>query len=186
MRNDIELENHLLIATPQLVDPALKKSVIYICKADKKLVKGIVINKPMQHMLSDLLHSQNIATKSQIAEEMPVLLGGKVSKERGFIIHTDDDLDNDGALPNVSVSTSKDMLEHIAEGGGPKNFLISLGYTSWETGELLSELTFDNHWLIAPATRRLVFHTPYSIIWQMAAASIGVNFNYFPACSGTA
>lgn len=184
MDNSNYLKNHLLIAMPRLMDPNFHKSVTYIYEHNEEGALGIVINKPMRLTLGDVMRHLKISIQDPNIDQYPVLLGGPVAQEQGFIIlptqHYNfkeepiEELlaEND----EIVVSSSKSLLQTIAQGSGPQDLIISLGYSGWGAGQLEEEIA-NNSWLVAPFHLDILFKTPFEKRWHAAAASIGVDLN---------
>ena len=121
-----------------------------------------------------LQHLDIDASKTKVAD-CPVLMGGPVGQEHGFIIFDCEPGASDDGV-EVLVSASKDMLKEIAEGRGPKKFMVALGYSGWGAGQLEQEIA-RNDWLVVPFDRRILFDTPIEERWQKTAALMGININ---------
>ena len=165
--------NHFLVAMPQLDDLTFAQSVIYLSEHNTKGALGIIINKPLQVNIGNVLEHLKIVSNRIDISDQPVLMGGPIGQEHGFIIY-----ENHLAKESleISVSASKFMLEDIAKNKGPNNFLITLGYSGWEAGQLEKEIV-HNDWLIAPFDRSILFETPIKNRWQKAASLIGIDIN---------
>ena len=172
------LTNNLLIAMPALTDPSFFQTVTYICEHNEKGATGIIVNRPMGVSLKDVFAQMNIQITDNSINKTPVLYGGPMHQERGFVIHRP--FGKWRSTLNISdeicVTTSQDVLEAIAQGKGPKEFLIALGYASWTDAQLESEIA-ANSWLNATASTDLLFHTEFSERWVQAAKLIGVDIN---------
>lgn len=162
------LKNHFLIAMPSLKDTNFNKSVIYLHQHSKKGAMGLVINKPLHVNVGSVLRHLDIEILDKSIETEPVLMGGPVGQEHGFVLH------NEGT--NIIISASKETLRDIAAGKGPKNHLITLGYSGWQPGQLEQEL-IRNDWLIAPLNHSILFSEPLDNRWEQAAKLIGVDIN---------
>lgn len=167
--------NHFLVAMPSLTDSNFSKSVVYLYEHNEKGALGIIINKPLQINLGNVLEHLKITPANEKIYDFPVLMGGPVGQEHGFIIY-DKDAD-EGNEANISVSASKAMLKKIAKGEGPSDFLITLGYSGWQGGQLEKEIS-RNDWLITPFHRNILFNTPIHQRWQATAALIGIDINH--------
>lgn len=169
------LTNHFLIAMPALKDSLFTKSVVYLYEHSEKGAMGAVINKSLQITLGNLLQHLDIEVKDESIFALPVLTGGPIGPEKGFIIH--DQVKKEDAIRQVAISASKEMLDEIAQGKGPEHFIITLGYSGWEAGQLEKELN-NNDWLVAPFNKDIIFSTPLDKRWQAAAKTIGVDVNH--------
>lgn len=171
-------DNHFLIAMPMLMDPNFFRAVIYICEHNDSGAIGIIINRPLTVTLADVLSQMDITSASHKVNEFPVLFGGPIHQERGFVIHDPigDWRSSVVTAENLAVTTSQDILEAIALEKGPKNFTISLGYSGWQPGQLELEIA-NNYWLCCPADTHILFHTPFEQRWAAGAALMGVDVN---------
>lgn len=174
----VSFENHFLIAMPMLMDPNFFRTVIYICEHNESGAIGIIINRPLVVTLSDVLSQMSITSQSQKINELPVLFGGPIHQERGFVIHQPVGSWRSSVVTaeGLAVTTSQDILEAIALDQGPENFTISLGYSGWQPGQLEVEIA-SNFWLCCQADSDILFHTPFAERWSAAAASMGVDVN---------
>ena len=169
------LANHFLIAMPTLQDTLFSKSVIYLYEHSPKGAMGIVVNKSLQITLENLFQHLDIELVDESVAELPVLAGGPVGPEQGFVIHDRLDPEDEGDQ-QVAISASKEMLTEISLGNGPDNFIVALGYSGWEKDQLEKEIT-RNDWLVAPLDASILFSTPLEKRWQKAAETIGVDIN---------
>jgi len=170
---------------PQLNDPWFAHSVCYICDHNEDGSMGLVINKPLDMQLIEILKELKIDTSKP--QDQPVLQGGPVSPEQGFILYhgqvkTEQNME---IAPNINLTTSKEILEEIGQGQGPESMLICLGYAGWEAGQLEAEFT-ANSWLTIPADDELLFNTPSQDIARAAAKKLGVDINLLSGQSGHA
>ena len=177
------LNNHLLIAMPQMHDASFEKTVTLICEHSAEGALGIVINRPLSLNTRDVLEQFDLYCVGEVAEQ-PTLMGGPVATERGFILHTTECNENttkqwESSLQvsaNIQVTTSQDILEAIATGHGPNKLYVALGYSGWDAGQLEEELR-ANAWLVAPSNENILFSLPFEDRWHAAAQSIGVDLN---------
>lgn len=181
------LKNHFLIAMPSLSDTFFHRSVVYLCEHDENGAMGLIINRPTQIMLDELLAHIDIDNTSMANKEMPVLFGGPVHKSQGMVLH-DSAQDWDSTLQlteSLYLTTSPDILNQIGQGRGPKNKLITLGYAGWDAGQLEQEIT-ENSWLTVESSTELLFNTPTNDRWNSAAALLGVDINLLSSNVGHA
>ena len=172
------LTNQFLIAMPSLKDPNFEKTVTYICAHNDEGAMGIVINKPLDLELGEIFEQMEIPINNPDAYTKTIFHGGPVHTDRGFILHNAK-LQWDSSIivsDDVCVTTSKDILEAIAEGDGPDDTLIALGYAGWASGQLEQEL-MDNAWLSGPADSDIIFNTPHNRCWQVAASNMGIDID---------
>lgn len=175
------LTHHFLIAMPTLEDTFFSKSVVYIYEHSAEGALGVVINKSLQITLENLLQHLEIEISEKSIVDLPVLSGGPVSPEQGFVLH--DRLE--AADTDVAITSSKEMLVDIAEGRGPKHYIVVLGYSGWDAGQLEEEIN-RNDWLITPFDPTLLFETPMEKRWQEAAKLIGIDINRLSGHTGRA
>ena len=181
------LTNQFLIAMPSLMDPNFYQTVTYICAHNEGGAMGIVINRPLDMALGEVLVQMDMEPTDQRVNEQPVYHGGPVHTDRGFVLH--EPLSSWESSINVNdavgVTTSRDILQAIARGGGPKESLVALGYAGWSAGQLEQEI-MDNAWLSGPADADVIFKTPCEQRWQTAAALLGVDLNLISSDIGHA
>lgn len=178
----INLTNHFLIAMPGLDDALFGKSVVYICEHSARGALGLVINKPADINLTTLFGKVDLPLKRTDLTDNPVFQGGPVQTERGFVLHEPIYVGEDKEtlyastmrIPGgLEMTTSKDVLEALSSGAGPKKVLITLGYAQWGEGQLESELA-ENSWLTVDATRELIFDTPVELRYETAMGLLGL------------
>jgi len=181
------LANQLLVALPALGDPQFARSVTLVCQHDADGAMGVMVNRASEYTLGEVLKQMGIECDDEALRSQPVLAGGPVHPERGFVLH-DGDESWDSTLsitPALSVTTSRDVLEAIARGAGPENAIVALGCAGWGAGQLEQELV-DNSWLTVPADAELLFSVPLPMRWQASAGRLGVDLAYMPDYSGHA
>ena len=172
------LENQFLIAMPQMLDPYFTNTVTYLWKHNEEGALGIVINKPLKACVADIFAELNIlcSTEDSLFRERPVLAGGPVERDKGFIIH-DAGQQWESSIevtPEITICTSRTILQDIAKGSGPENYLVALGCAGWEAGQLEREIT-ENTWLTTPANAELIFSDNYNGKAEAAASLLGIN-----------
>ena len=176
--DSMNLTHHFLIAMPGLNDPNFYHTVTYICSHNEEGAMGIVINKPLDLMLGEVLEQMDITLEDEVARDTPIYDGGPVQSDRGFILHQYDK-DWDSSLKineQIGIATSLDILDAIANGKGPENTFIALGYAGWSAGQLEQEMQ-DNIWLSGPAESHIIFDTPVEQRWNSAASLLGINID---------
>ncbi|MGB5305966.1 MAG: YqgE/AlgH family protein [Gammaproteobacteria bacterium] len=187
MSTATSLSNHFLIAMPSLSDPNFHHTTTYLCEHNNEGALGIVINRPTETRLADILDHMDIKTDLEAVAMQPVYMGGPVQNDRGFVLH--EPVGNWEATlqvtDSIGLTSSRDILEAIAQGSGPEHALISLGYAGWGAGQLEEELA-ANAWLNGPASSKVVFETPSEQRWTAAAALIGVDLNLLSGDAGHA
>ena len=181
------LANQLLIAMPGMADPNFSTTVTLICEHSSDGALGIVINRPLDLDLGGLFKQLDAENSNSAASRDPVLLGGPVSPERGFVLHSPTEMfENSLAVSDdILLTLSRDVLDAIAAGNGPEKILVALGYAGWGAGQLEEEM-LANSWLNVPATAEIVFDTPFSERWRSAAQSIGIDISQISPDAGHA
>lgn len=182
-----DLTNHFLIAMPRLADPNFFHTVTYICEHTAEGALGIVINRPLELTLGEILEHMEIQTADGGIAARPVYMGGPVQRERGFVLHhpTAKWESTLSVTDRIGLTTSRDILAAIARGDGPERALIALGYAGWGAGQLERELA-DNAWLNGPADDNVLFDSPNDDRWRQAAALLGVDLNLLSGDAGHA
>jgi putative transcriptional regulator len=178
------LTNHFLIAMPGLEDAIFSKSVVYVCEHTPHGALGLVINKPADMSMAALFGKVDLPLRRADLTDSPVFQGGPVQIERGFILH--DSIfaaaDKPEQPPYASsmtiaggleMTTSKDVLEALSSGSGPRKVLVSLGYSAWGEGQLETELG-ENSWLTVDADQSVIFDTPVEQRYDRALALLGL------------
>lgn len=172
-----KLTNHLLIAMPRLLDPYFHHSVTFILEHNEKGAMGIIINQPLLNIsLGSILEEMKITCDIPDVKERLVYAGGPVHPERGFVIHKKEAnwQSTIHVSPDISVTTSPDILKAIAEDKGPLQSFIALGYASWQPGQLEQEI-MHNSWIYGDISPHLLFDIPYQDRWRYAASSAGID-----------
>jgi putative transcriptional regulator len=176
----INLTNQFLIAMPGMGDGTFAGAVVYLCEHTEKGALGLVINKPIDIKLKNLFEKVELSLDREDLAEAPVFFGGPVQIERGFVLH--ERLGESGGHYNSSLqiegglemTTSKDVLEAISNGAGPKKLLVTLGYSGWGAGQLEEELG-RNGWLNVNAEPAIIFDTPIEQRYEKALSLLGVD-----------
>lgn len=181
------LTNHLLIAMPALADPNFSETVTFVCEHTEKGALGIVVNKPLPMRLLEVLTQMNIESGRDDIATRPVLRGGPVNTDRGFVLHRPGGKwDHSHKVSDtVQVTTSRDVLAAMARGEGPADAFIALGYAGWEPGQLEHEIK-ENSWLSMPIDEHMVFDMPYEDRWSAAWRLLGIDRNMMSRVSGHA
>lgn len=172
------LENQFLIAMPQLAGSYFANSLTYLWKHSEDGALGIVINKPLQASVADIFDELDIVCDidKNLVRQKKLLAGGPVEQDKGFIIHDSDNRweSSIAVTSQITICTSKTILNDIAGGAGPKNYLVALGCAGWDSGQLEEEIS-ANTWITVPANAELIFSNNYSSKIDEAAALLGIN-----------
>ena len=177
----INLTNHFLIAMPGMAGDTFAGTVIYLCEHTEKGALGLVINKPIDIKLKNLFEKVELTLDRDDLADEPVFFGGPVQTERGFVLH--ERLSDDGGHYNSSLqipggllemTTSKDVLEALSNGAGPKKVLVTLGYSGWGAGQLEEELK-RNSWINVDAAPEIIFDTPVEQRYDKALSLLGID-----------
>lgn len=187
MAVNTSLANHLLIAMPSLTDPNFERTVIYICEHHVHGTVGLIINRPMDFPLSLVFEQMHIEPAHPIRSQDPLLFGGPIQPERGFVIHRPSGgwRSSLSLQDDVTVTTSNDIIRAIAEDNGPKDALVTLGYTGWTENQLELEV-MNNVWLVCPYKAEILYDVPFKDRWVYAGLSIGVKMNQLTSSIGHA
>ena len=171
----MNLTHHFLLAMPGLVGDYFADSLTYVCEHNDDGAMGIIVNRPAELSLVELLAQVGLPANRRYVDT-PVLEGGPVSAERGFVLHRGDgEVASSTDIGNgMHLATALDVLDAIANDNGPDEFQVALGYAGWGAGQLESEVA-ANAWLTLPADPEIVFSVPYAERSQTAAASLGVD-----------
>ena len=186
----IDLTNQFLIAMPGMDDENFVGAVIYLCEHTERGALGLVINRPSDITLKNLFEKVDLSLERDDIAGQPVYIGGPVQTERGFVLHErmvaegEKDADGDEASSYTSsmriaggaleMTTSKDVLEAMAQGSGPKRVFISLGYSGWSAGQLEDEIS-RNGWITVDAEPSVIFDTPTERRYDKALSLLGID-----------
>jgi putative transcriptional regulator len=175
--SQLDLSHHFLIAMPAMTDPFFAKSLAYICEHNEQGAMGIVVNRPISLTLSELFAQINMPLNQNELEDMLVHFGGPVQTDRGFVLHEPNGEWQSTLRINdkVGLTTSKDILQAVGEGQGPRNLLVTLGYAGWSEGQLEQEMS-QNAWLSVPADERIMFDLPAEERLTAAMALLGIDY----------
>jgi putative transcriptional regulator len=179
--DSINLTNHFLIAMPSLSDALFSRSVVVMCEHSERGALGLVINKPSDILLPRLFEKVELPLAREDLLTLPVFQGGPVQTERGFVLHEAIDSGESESVyastlsipGGLEMTTSKDVLEAMASGAGPRRVFVTLGYASWGEGQLESEIT-ENSWLTVEADPQLIFDVPVEERYDRAMALLGL------------
>lgn len=182
------LSGKLLIATPSIGDTRFEHSVVLMCDHTSEHAMGIILNKPVAGLQMPALLDQLGVENSGVAVDFPVLNGGPVECDRGFVLHSSD-FDSEGSTlqinRHISLTATHEVLKAIASESPPRQSLLALGYAGWGPGQIESEL-LANAWLVVEADEALIFDDDASQKWEKALEKIGVSPEHLSSLSGSA
>ncbi|MFN3913319.1 MAG: YqgE/AlgH family protein [Aquabacterium sp.] len=187
----IDLTNQFLIAMPSMRDDHFAGTVVYLCEHNERGALGLVINRPTDIDLPKLFSKVDLKLARDDLADAPVFYGGPVQTERGFVLH--ERLDEEGGHyastlkinGGLEMTTSRDVLEALSHGAGPRKVFIALGYSGWSAGQLEEEIG-RNGWLTVAAQPELIFDTPVEQRYDQALSLLGVDRNFLMAEAGHA
>jgi putative transcriptional regulator len=181
------LKHNFLMAMPHMDDPAFAQSLIYLVEHNDQGAMGLVINRPSGLSLDDILEQLRPDQPGAVdCANLMILSGGPVQPDHGFVLHASGKrFEATLELGELALSTSRDALFAIADGCGPEEHLITLGYAGWDAGQLEAELA-DNAWLSCPADKQILFHLPHDRRLQAAASSLGIDLGLLSTQAGHA
>jgi putative transcriptional regulator len=174
----IDLTNQFLIAMPGMADDTFAGTVVYLCEHTERGALGLVINKPIDIPLGKLFEKVELSLDSDELARQPVFFGGPMQTERGFVLHEkqgegDSPYNSTMSVPGgLEMTTSKDVLEALSNGAGPKRLLVTLGYSGWGAGQLEDEI-LRNGWLTVDADPAVIFDTPIDKRYDRAVGLLG-------------
>ena len=177
------LDGQLLIAMPGMSDPRFDRSVIYMCAHSEQGAMGIIVNKTTPMMrFSDLFAQLDLTGNAPMEPspgmmDMPVLFGGPVEQERGFVLHTKDYFAAEYSLPvaaGIALTATLDILRAMIRGEGPRKAVLALGYSGWAPGQLESEIQ-HNGWLTCPADEEIIFGLDFDARYNAALRKLKID-----------
>ena len=172
---------------PGMGDPNFSRGVTLLCQHNDEGALGITINRPSKITLSDVFDQIGIEGDADHLQQVEVYEGGPVHPERGFVLHSGLPVweSSMGVGPGISVTTSRDILQAIADGKGPEKYLMALGYAGWDAGQLEDEMR-ENAWLNVMAKADIVFDLPVDQRWGQAVESLGIQADSLQPVGGHA
>jgi putative transcriptional regulator len=178
--SSLNFADHFLIAMPSMLDPVFGGSVVYLCEHNAEGALGVIINKPTDMTMDTLFEridlSLEIAPDGEALDKQPVMFGGPVQVERGFVLHAPGNHYSSMIKvgDDVALTTSKDVLEAVGSGNGPSQFLVTLGCAGWGAGQLEDEIA-RNGWLTVAAESGIIFETPVEARFAAALKLLGID-----------
>lgn len=171
----IDLSNQFLMAMPGMVDGEFAGTVIYLCEHTPKGALGLVINRPTDLSVAGLLEKIDLKLEIALPQNASVYFGGPVHTDRGFVLHSPaGSFSSSIQLGQLALTTSRDVLQAVAEGNGPEKMLVTLGYSGWGAGQLENEIA-QNAWLTVPANADVIFATPPEDRYAAALKLLGID-----------
>ncbi len=172
-----DLTDHFLIAMPGMMDPVFSKCLMYICEHHDQGALGLVVNRPIAMSLASMLGELGIESRNEEFEKVPVYFGGPVEMERGFVLHepVGQWQSTIAVAENTGLTTSRDILQSLGQGSGPRHVLVALGYAGWAPGQLEHELS-QNAWLSAKSSQEILFETAAEERLPAALRMMGIDW----------
>lgn len=173
----VDFSRQLLVAMPGMVGGSLADTVIYICEHNDEGALGVVVNRPMDLTVGDLLKRLDLELSLEIdvRQAFPVFFGGPVQTDRGFVLHTPvGDYSSSIVIGDLALTTSRDVLQDVAAGSGPDHLLVTLGYAGWGAGQLEEEMA-QGAWLHVEADADILFEVPAAERYHAALAQLGID-----------
>ncbi|MBC7483012.1 MAG: YqgE/AlgH family protein [Rhizobacter sp.] len=190
----VNFTNQFLIAMPGMGGDTFAGTVIYLCEHTEKGALGLVINKPIDIKLKNLFEKVELSLDRADLADAPVYFGGPVQTERGFVLHEPHSGEGASAehyssslqIPGgLAMTTSKDVLEAMSNGMGPKRVLVTLGYSGWGAGQLEDEMS-RNGWINVGAEPGIIFDTPVAQRYDKALSLLGIDIGMLSQEAGHA
>lgn len=180
------LKHHFLLAMPHLDDANFESSLIYLCDHDDNGCMGVITNQPLDITLDALFDQLSLGGQDSEHRNTPVYFGGPTHKDRGFILHRGDSQEWDSSIQvsqDIALTTSMDMLQALANNTGPEDFIVCLGCSGWDLGQLEDEIK-QNSWLTVDADPEVLFAYPPDERLSAAAGLLGVDLNLMISVPG--
>ncbi len=184
----VDLSGQFLLAMPGVVSGSLANTVIYVCEHNEQGALGLVVNRPTDLTVGNLLQRIDLDLSLEIGpvQDTPVFFGGPVQTDRGFVLHAaSGQYSSSIALGELALTTSRDILQEVAQGKGPSQMLVTLGYAGWGAGQLESEIA-QNAWLNVTATHDILFDVAPEQRYDAALGALGINASMLSGMAGHA
>lgn len=181
------LTGQLLVAMPQMSDPRFERAVVYLCAHSDEGAMGLVVNRLIDSLTFEHLIEQLGIDGADESADLPVHFGGPVESSRGFVLHSADYTQDSTLLidQDIALTATIDVLRAIADGSGPKQRVLALGYAGWAPGQLDAEIQ-ANGWLLVPADADLVFGVDNQTKWDRALRKLGIDLTLLSSEAGHA
>jgi putative transcriptional regulator len=185
--DDSTLTGQLLVAMPHMADSRFARTVVYLCAHSAEGAMGLVVNRLIDSLSFHSLLDQLGLEANGEALEMPVHFGGPVESSRGFVLHSADYIQDSTLVidEDIALTATIDVLKAIANGSGPRQRVLALGYAGWGAGQLDAEIQ-ANGWLMVPADHELVFGVDNDTKWERSMAKIGIDLSLLSTEAGHA
>ena len=182
--------HHFLIAMPNMVDPHFTRTLTYIAEHNEQGALGLIVNRPIEINLATLLEKIAVPLEPEDSARLgsqPVLFGGPVQTDRGFVLHRPIGKWQSTLAINqeIGLTSSRDILLSFASQGQPGEILVTLGYSGWGPGQIEQELA-QNSWLSVPASPHILFSLPYEERLPSAMQILGIDFVRLAGMAGHA
>ena len=179
------LTGHFLIAMPGLAEPPFSRGVALLCQHSEEGAVGLLVNQLSHYRFGDVLAQMKLECSDPELADAPVLIGGPVQQERGFVVHASPGTWESTlqVSEDLYITTSRDVLGAIGRGEGPQKFFVALGYAGWAAGQLEHEI-LENSWLNTPVNGPILFDTPPANRWQAATRLLGVDVTQLAGDAG--
>ncbi|MGZ5923000.1 MAG: YqgE/AlgH family protein [Rhizomicrobium sp.] len=178
-QSDGFLTGKLLIAMPGMPDVRFEKSVIFVCSHSAEGALGLIVNKPLEGLPFRELMTQMDIPVTDATPRVPVMFGGPVETDRGYVLHSNERANTQATLAvtsEIALTPTIDILRAIARGTGPQKFLFALGYAGWGPGQIEDEIA-GNGWIHCDADTEIIFRDDTASKWEMALAKLGANIS---------
>ena len=189
------LDGQLLIAMPTMTDKRFARSVIYLCTHSADGAMGLILNQRAKDIsFPQLLQQLGIVSKGATDTVPPEIMlkdvhvGGPVDTKRGFVLHSADYHAASNTLPidkHISLTATIDILKAMADGSGPDQAMLALGYAGWAPGQLEAEIQ-HNGWLHCPGDPKIIFGRDIDLKYDQALAKIGIEISHLVSAAGHA
>jgi putative transcriptional regulator len=182
------LHGKLLIAMPGMPDPRFERSVIFMCQHSQEGAMGLIVNKPLDLAFRSLMEKMDIPIVPQ-ASLRPVMFGGPVETDKGYILHSTERTNHPpgtiAVTPEIAMTLTVDMLKKIANGSGPNRWMMALGYAGWGPGQIESEIA-SNGWIHCEPDADIIFDTDMDAKWSRAFSKLGAGLSGLSSEAGRA
>jgi len=169
-----------LVASPSLLDPHFRRSVVLLVEHRDEGSLGFVINRPGEVTLPEVVEALGLDSPEAAAPDAQVVVGGPVAPETGWIVceHEVGAALAQGELVRVSaglaVSASRDLLIALLQAQSKSRMLLALGYAGWGPGQLDQEIA-QGAWIPVDLDESIVFHTLFEERWGAALKTLGID-----------